>query len=660
MSKLIMIVDDDRSNLAVLQGFLEPVYEVVLVTSAESAWKRLEKLTPDLILLDNKMPGMSGIELMDNLKRDKRLRNIPVIFLTAEHEPAMERDCFVHGAADFIAKPFVGSVLLERVKKTLEFWELRHNLEEQISRKTQEVESVILQSITAIANTIDAKDTYTKGHSERVAEYSAVIAREMGWKDEEVQLLYNIALLHDIGKIGIPDSILNKPGRLSDYEFAIIKQHTITGGEILKDIHSMQNAFIAAKYHHERYDGKGYPSGLKGEEIPLFARVIAVADAYDAMTSNRVYRKKLSNDVVLKELEKGRGTQFDPEIADIFIEILRRNQSDINGTDNEEFRMSEVINNQHRSEEYLATHDCISGLYKKEYAAELIKQIPAKDEYTFCLIGISNFWEINHVYGRSQGDYILQSMAGIINELTEKEDFAYRVSGARFGVCLKKQCSIEKIESFIAAVIAKFEHLKCNTAVMGTADIAIGISRTITEGKDFHKIYRSADRALYYAQCQRCGFCVYTNHAIEIPMTDRGVGRLNKCLFSEEAREQYHVAGNTKLIARLDDAAAYVRQCNTACYLVLFELVAVRECVEEDSALVEAMKLLEISVIENVKEKDMAVRFSSSQYLMIMELDDRQVVDKHVERITKQYYRMNSSKKFELEFGIEKAMRPVG
>lgn len=194
MSKLIMIVDDDKGNLMLLQKYLEPVYEVVLATSGESALKRLEKVTPNLILLDNKMPGMSGIEVLEILKADERLRSIPVIFLTAENESEKERDCFVHGAADFVAKPFVASVLLERVKKTLEFWELRNHLQDQVKQKTQEVESVILQSITAIANTIDAKDAYTKGHSERVAEYSSVIAREMGWPEEEVQLLYNIAL----------------------------------------------------------------------------------------------------------------------------------------------------------------------------------------------------------------------------------------------------------------------------------------------------------------------------------------------------------------------------------------------------------------------------------------------------------------------------------
>lgn len=659
MSKLIMIVDDDRSNLAVLQGFLEPEYEVVLVTSAESALKRLDKLTPDLILLDNKMPGMSGIELMDLLKRDKRLRSIPVIFLTAEHEPAMERECFVHGAADFIAKPYVASVLLERVKKAMEFWELQHRLEEQVSKKTQEVESVILQSITAIANTIDAKDSYTKGHSERVAEYSAVIAREMGWKDEEIQLIYNIALLHDIGKIGIPDAILNKPGRLSDYEFSIIKQHTITGGEILKDIHSMQNAFIAAKYHHERYDGKGYPSGLKGEEIPLFARVIAVADAYDAMTSNRVYRKKLSNDIVLQELEKGKGTQFDPNIANIFIDILKRNQGSIEDPDSEELRVAEMVSNQQRSEEYLSTHDCISGLYKNDYVPELLKQIPAKEEYTFCLVGISNFDRINHVYGRIQGDYVLQSMAGIFNELIDEKDFAYRINGAKFGICLRNQSDMDFVEVFAKKVIDKFHILQSETAVMETADIAIGISRTITDGKDFKRIYRNADCAYYHAKIQRCGFWTFKDFIVEIPMTERGVGRLERCLFSEDARKQYNVTGNQNLIARLDDAAEFIKEYGKPCYLVLFELVAVRECIEDDTSLVEAMNLLEISVIENIKEQDKGMRFSSSQYLMIMQYDDAQVVEKHVERISRQYYRMNSSKKFELEFGIERTQKPV-
>lgn len=178
------------------------------------------------------------------------------------------------------------------------------------------------EAILTIARTVDAKDMYTSQHSLRVSKYARLVAEKLNFSKEECDELERAALLHDIGKISVPDSVLNKPSRLTDEEYAIMKNHVIKGGEILKDFTSVSHIVEGAKYHHERYDGKGYSSGLKGEEIPLYARIIGIADAFDAMTSNRVYRKKLDMDYVIDEIKKGRGTQFDPVIADIFLKLL--------------------------------------------------------------------------------------------------------------------------------------------------------------------------------------------------------------------------------------------------------------------------------------------------------------------------------------------------
>lgn len=195
-----------------------------------------------------------------------------------------------------------------------------------LDKKTKQIQNMTFQTIETIANTIDAKDEYTQGHSRRVANYAVAIAREMGMDEEAVDNIRFIGLLHDIGKIGVPDSVLNKPGRLTDAEYELMKQHTVKGGEILKDIGMLPDLDVGAKYHHERYDGKGYPMGLKGEEIPLVARIIGLADAYDAMTSNRVYRQHLTEDVVLSEIKRCRGTQFDPKVTDAFLNYLGKEQ----------------------------------------------------------------------------------------------------------------------------------------------------------------------------------------------------------------------------------------------------------------------------------------------------------------------------------------------
>ena len=182
---------------------------------------------------------------------------------------------------------------------------------------------IINESIETFTGFIDAKDPYTNGHSKRVAQYTRLIAKEMGYEGEELDRIYYIALLHDCGKIGVPDNILGKPGRLTDEEFDIIKSHTVRGGEILSSFRSLEGAGEGALYHHERYDGRGYPEGKAGEDIPLIARMICVADSYDAMNSNRVYRKKLTKEDIINEIEKNKGTQFDPKIADVFLKLMK-------------------------------------------------------------------------------------------------------------------------------------------------------------------------------------------------------------------------------------------------------------------------------------------------------------------------------------------------
>lgn len=182
---------------------------------------------------------------------------------------------------------------------------------------------IINESIETFTGFIDAKDPYTNGHSKRVAIYTKLIAKEMGYEGEELDRIYYIALLHDCGKMGVPDSILGKPGKLTDEEFEIIKSHTVRGGEILSSFKSLKNVGEGALYHHERYDGKGYPEGLAGENIPLIARMICVADSFDAMNSNRVYRKRLSGEYIISELEKNKGAQFDPKIADIMLGLIK-------------------------------------------------------------------------------------------------------------------------------------------------------------------------------------------------------------------------------------------------------------------------------------------------------------------------------------------------
>ena len=321
--KIIMVVDDTPSNLQYAMEVLSELYKVVPVKSGEAALSAIQKITPDLILLDIEMPEMDGFETISKIKSNEKYAKIPVIFLTSHTDKENEIRGFNEGAVDFIMKPFVPEIMLVRIATQLQFSCLLNSFEEEVRRKTREKEKLTFQAITAIAKTVDAKDTYTRQHSTRVARYSREIAIRSGlFEGEEIDIIYRTALLHDIGKIGIPDSILNKPARLTDEEFKKMKEHTTIGAQILKDVTLIKDVDKGAKYHHERYDGKGYPQGIKGEEIPIVARIVGVADAYDAMTSDRAYRKRLPEEVVRGELEKGRGAQFDPVFCDIMLGIM--------------------------------------------------------------------------------------------------------------------------------------------------------------------------------------------------------------------------------------------------------------------------------------------------------------------------------------------------
>lgn len=330
MSIWILVVDDDAANLRMASRILSgEKARVSCLKSGEEALLFLRGNRPDLILLDIHMPGMDGFETMAAIKADDATADIPIIFLTADDDSSAETQGLRLGAMDFIKKPFVPDVLLLRVRHTVELVRLQADLAQEVAEKTREVvaqheklEKISMQIVQTLSGAIDAKDAYTNGHSTRVANYAREIARRAGLPTQEQNDIYMLGLLHDVGKIGISDAIINKPSKLSDEEYAVIKTHTTMGENILKSITEFPKLLIGARWHHERYDGRGYPDGIAGENIPIEARIIAVADAYDAMSSKRSYRDDLPQAVVRAEVEKGKGAQFDPGFAQIMLAMI--------------------------------------------------------------------------------------------------------------------------------------------------------------------------------------------------------------------------------------------------------------------------------------------------------------------------------------------------
>lgn len=326
MSYRVAVVDDDSVNLRFVRKILiESNMEVVPLNSGKALLEYMKSRTADIILLDIMMPEMDGLETLHRLRvyeSENGLVETPVIFLTGKDNEDDETRGLEMGAMDFIRKPFAPKILTLRVMHNVELVRLQNDLAKEVEEKTQSYQNLSLQIVETLAETIEAKDRYTRGHSKRVAKYSLAIAKRYGFDKKTRDSIFIMGLLHDVGKIGVPDQIINKEGRLTDEEYAIIKTHPEMGAKILEAVEEMPELSVGAHWHHERYDGKGYPDGLSGVKIPIEARIIAVADAYDAMSSRRSYRNSLSQEVVRSEIEKGRGTQFDPVFADIMLQMI--------------------------------------------------------------------------------------------------------------------------------------------------------------------------------------------------------------------------------------------------------------------------------------------------------------------------------------------------
>ncbi|WP_256324645.1 HD-GYP domain-containing protein [Selenomonas ruminantium] len=325
----VLVVDGSASDRQKLHQILDPRVQLEEAKSGMEALTFVVQHHVDLMLLASKLPDMDGFEVLRRLNLEPRFKELPIIITTHEHSQKAEAAVAMAGGFDIIRKPFVPIIVVKKVEQVLEMEYLHRNLKKEVHRQTKLAEDRLASSerlfeetVMALAKTIDAKDAYTRGHSQRVARYARHIAFKLGWLEEEQRKIYFMGLLHDIGKIGVPEAIINKTARLTDEEYSKIKQHTVIGSEILELVAEFPELAIGARSHHERYDGKGYPDGFAGARIPIYARVIAVADAYDAMTSKRSYRGVLPQNVVRGEIAKGRGTQFDPQFADVMLQII--------------------------------------------------------------------------------------------------------------------------------------------------------------------------------------------------------------------------------------------------------------------------------------------------------------------------------------------------
>ena len=538
--------------------------------------------------------------------------------------------------------------------------EIRHTewLNAEVARQTavaeeraKKIEEMSFQTIQTLANAIDAKDPYTKGHSTRVSQYSVLIAEELGWDPDRISDLRYAALLHDIGKIGVPDSILNNPKRLTEVEYSIIKSHTTMGSDILRDRTMIRSAEDVARSHHERYDGRGYPMGLKGTDISEEARIVAIADAFDAMSSNRIYRKACDPEYIRHELEQGRGAQFDPEYAGIFLELLQEGRLDgimdqnvsgsAGGTGSSSALLQEVVE-AFAAQSAADSIDIATGVMSRSAGEGAIAKRMQQEAGCFIFVDMDNLKKINDTLGHEAGDKALRLVGETLQEGAGEEGLCCRLGGDEFLLFLSG-IEREEAEKQIRRIISRFDEKKAGDAAISVATLSAGLVMC-TPADTYLSAYNRADKALYHVkQNGKNGYSFYNNET-ELDTTD--VNRLvpgirNAGSYDGGLNVEYrHFARLYDFIENLE------KRFSQPFKLVLVTLEPSEGADAHIEGQEKAMYYMEQAIRQTIRGVDVLTRYSSRQYLVILVGAKTEGVQGAVDRIFRGYFKMNGSGAF--------------
>ena len=546
--------------------------------------------------------------------------------------------------------------------------------QKEMHRRREQMEKLSLQVLRTLSTTIETKDEYTRGHSHRVSEYAALIARELGWSQEEIINLKNTADLHDIGKIGVPDTILNKPTKLTEDEYIIIKDHTVIGAEILKNITLIPHAAEVARSHHERYDGTGYPDGLKGEDIPLYARVIAVADSYDAMSSRRIYRSALSRQEICEEIRSNQGKQFDPVIAEVFLRLLTEDRLQVQEADsttpenadqpNMEFEIGKFVSDimqTMKAQEDSENFDFLTGLPMRNAGEKLAARL--MEEHDGCLIfmDMDNLKQINDIYGHKAGDRALKVFGSIL--ASQKADAAAcRLGGDEF-LLFVPDISRDASAQLVKNIFAQFQAAKASDLEIRGAAMSAGLCMT-HRGQAFADCYVKADKALYYVkQNGKENFFFYQQ--MEQENLAQGGTSKDLATVAKALQESGTYSGALNLDYRdFAKLYAYMNQLSQRyayhCYLVMVTMSTTPDAVMYIENIEQALSCMEQAIRRKIRAVDICTRNSSMQYLIILFESEEKQIPPIMERIFAQYYRLYGKGNFYPKYEYLPMMPPDG
>ena len=588
-----------------------------------------------------------------------------VLFMLIFHTPLGQKTAMYYSAAFSARFPilfitlsvFTGMAMFQYHRNALLEIDYTEELNEEVARQTavaeersRRLEQMSFQTIQTLAHAIDAKDPYTRGHSTRVSQHAVMIAEELGWDKERVNDLRYAALLHDIGKIGVPDSILNKPTRLTDVEFGIIKSHTTMGGDILRDRTAVKAAEDVARSHHERYDGKGYPRGLKGEEISEEARIVAIADAFDAMRSNRIYRRACADDYIRRELAEGRGRQFDPHFTDVFLSLWDRGLLNLEADEDdagEEGRMEassallQQVMESFVSQNAADDIDLTTGVLRRAVGEAAIAKALQEESGCFVLLDMDNLKKINDTNGHPAGDRALK-LVGDTLAANSENGICCRLGGDEF-VLLMKNVSQEEAEARIRKILDEFDAKKNADVEITDASLSAG-AVMCTPADTYAAVFSKADKALYHVKQNGKNGCDFYRAEAESAENERidadrlVSGLKNSGSYRGALDVEYRQF--TKLyeyVTNLEKRFAHPFK------LVLIELEAAEGADDQPEALEKAMYYMDRSIRQTIRNVDVVTRYSRRQYLVILVGTDLEGVNIVVDRIFRGYYKMSGS-----------------
>ena len=541
-------------------------------------------------------------------------------------------------------------------------FEIEHTnrLNEEVERQTavaeersRRIEQMSFQTIQTLAHAIDAKDPYTKGHSTRVSQYAVAVAGALGWDRVRISELRYAALLHDIGKIGVPDSILNNPGRLTDVEYGIIKSHTTLGAEILHGRIMISTAEDVARSHHERYDGSGYPQGLRGSEISEEARIVAIADAFDAMSSARVYRKACDRGYIRQEMEKGRGTQFDPEYTDAFLALWDSGEIDwiarsgeAEGTEDLEASsalLQEVVE-AFISQTAADNTDVTTGVMNRSAGEAAIARAMKESGGCFVFLDIDNLKIVNDTFGHEAGDRVLRIMGERLRE-ESPDGLCCRSGGDEFLLFLR-EAGRAGAEERVRRLTFAFEAEKNRSAETAAASVSAGITMTAA-GEAWQAVYNRADKALYHVkQNGKNGYGFYRDET-EAQREERpDLGRLVDGIRSSGSYEGA-MSVDYRQFAKLYEFVANLEKRFSHPFALL--VITLRSADGSEGQVEEtekAMYYMEQAIRQAVRNVDVLTRCGGRQFLIILVGTGAEGAETAADRIFRGYYKMAGSGAF--------------